>query len=212
MGELGPQIVGTARLFPHVKIGARIARQAVLERAAIAPGKRKPTFIYIDEAGSFFSSNIDDLLTEARKYKVGLVLAHQYLNQCTGSLQSSLAANTGIKFASGLSASDARSMAPDMRTTADFILDQPRLQFAAHIRNVTPNAVSIPIAFPPKLPRHSEAGYAALIDRNRERVGSQRAASQSSAGQHDVNYAAPPPPDDGRTGSFVRDTDISPDW
>lgn len=181
--------------------------QAILERAAIAPAHRKPTFVYVDEAGSFFSSNIDDLLTEARKYKAGLILAHQYLNQCTGSLQSSLAANTGIKFASGLSASDARSMAPDMRTSPDFILDQPKLQFAAHIRNVTPHAVSIPIAFPPKLPALSDEEFGALIDRNRQRVASRRIAVQ-----RDASYAAPPRPDDGRSGSFVRDTDISPDW
>ena len=180
--------------------------QAILERAAIAPSKRKPTFIYVDEAGSFFSSNIDDLLTEARKYKAGLILAHQYLNQCTGSLQSSLAANTGIKFASGLSASDARGMAADMRTSPDFILDQPRLQFAAHIRNVTPQAVSIPIAFPPKLPVLSDEDYAALIDRNRERVAIPRVAPR------DVDYTVSPPLEDKRTGSFLRDTDISPDW
>jgi hypothetical protein len=144
--------------------------QAILERAAIAPAKRKPTFIYVDEAGSFFSSNIDDLLTEARKYKAGLILAHQYLNQCTGSLQSSLAANTGIKFASGLSAADARAIASDMRATPDFILDQPRLQFAAHIRNVTRNAVSIPIIFAPKLPVLSDQEFNKLIRRNRKRV------------------------------------------
>ncbi|WP_236770885.1 hypothetical protein, partial [Acinetobacter johnsonii] len=33
-----------------------------------------------------------------------------------------------------------------MRTKAEFILDQPRLTFAAHFRGTTPAAVSIPIA------------------------------------------------------------------
>jgi len=185
--------------------------QTVLERAAIAPAKRKPTFIYVDEAGSFFSSNIDDLLTEARKYKAGLILAHQYLNQCVGSLQSSLAANTGIKFASGLSAADARFMAPDMRTTSDFILDQPRLQFAAHIRNVTPHAVSIPIAFAPTLPVLPDHAFAQLIDRNRARVSVQardvhvdRVDSESATATEPptVAHRSPPPPDE----------DISREW
>ncbi|HTU12431.1 MAG TPA: DUF87 domain-containing protein [Allosphingosinicella sp.] len=177
--------------------------QAILERAAVPAGDRKPTFIYVDEAGSFFSTNIDDLLTEARKYKAGLILAHQYLNQCTGSLQSSLAANTGIKFASGLSASDARGMAADMRTTPDFILDQPKLQFAAHIRNVTPHALSIPIAFPPRLSMRSDEELEALIDRNRQRV-----AVWPDAVYSDPASAAA----EGRTPSPVRDEDISPDW
>lgn len=178
--------------------------QAVLERAAIPEAKRKPTFIYVDEAGSFFSSNIDDFLTEARKYKAGLILAHQYLNQCVGSVQSSLAANTGIKFASGLSAADARSMSTDMRTTPDFILDQPRLQFAAHIRNVTPHAVSIPIEFAPKLPQLSHAEFEDLLDRNRERVSlPPQSAPVSPSRSHEApTLTSAPEPDE----------DISREW
>jgi hypothetical protein len=153
--------------------------QAVLERAAIPEADRKPTFLIVDEAASFFSSNIDDLLTEARKYKCGCVFAHQYLDQATGSLKSSLHANTSIKFASGLSASDARAMAAEMRTTADFILDQPRYEFAAHIRNVTPQAVSIPIAPPARISRLSPAAFEALIERNRERVSIPQARQEA---------------------------------
>lgn len=153
--------------------------QAVIERAAIAEAQRKPTFLYIDEAASFFSSNIDDLLTEARKFKTGLVLAHQYGEQASSALRASLAANTNIKMASGLSASDARSMAPDMRTTPDFILNQPKLQFATHIRNVTSSAISIPITPTGPLSGLSDTAFAALCARNRERVslGKARAIS-----------------------------------
>jgi Helicase HerA, central domain len=148
--------------------------QAVIERAAIAEAERKPTFLYVDEAASYFSSNIDDLLTEARKFKTGLVLAHQYGDQASSSLRASLAANTNIKMASGLSASDARMMAPDMRTTPDFILGQPRLQFATHIRNVTPSAVSIPIRPTGALPCLSDEALAALIERNRAATSTSR--------------------------------------
>lgn len=146
--------------------------QAVLERAALHPAQRRDTFLIIDEAASYFDSNIDDLLTEARKYRCGLVLAHQYLDQATHGLRASLAANTGAKFAAGLSASDARAMAPDMRTTADFILSQPRLQFAAHVRNVTPSAISIPVT-PGALtrqPRRHPEDVRALLSENARRV------------------------------------------
>ncbi|MEO8722344.1 MAG: hypothetical protein ABI395_02315, partial [Sphingobium sp.] len=171
--------------------------QAVLERAAIPEADRKPTFLIVDEAASFFSSNIDDLLTEARKYKCGCVFAHQYLDQATGSLKSSLHANTSIKFASGLSAADARAMAAEMRTTADFLLDQPRYQFAAHIRNVTPQAVSIPIERPARRRELSPAAFEELIERNRLRVSlPMRTLPTRSA-----------PADQHRP-----DEDISPEW
>jgi hypothetical protein len=171
--------------------------QAVLERAAIPERDRKPTFLIVDEAASFFSSNIDDLLTEARKYKCGCVFGHQYLDQATGSLKSSLAANTSIKFGASLSVADARSMAPEMRTTPEFILNQPRFHFAAHIRNVTPQAVSIPIERPPTLPQLSTEAFDALMSANRERVSiAPKAAPEPTA---PVAVSLP-------------DEDISPEW
>lgn len=156
--------------------------QAVLERAVIPEGDRRPTFLIVDEAASYFDSNIDDFLTEARKYKCGCVFAHQFLDQATSSLRASLAANTTIKFAAGISNADARAVASDMRTTADFILSQPRLTFAAHIRNVTPNAVSIPVPVG-QLERESrmnEADYQELRTLNGEKVSIP--ASERTAG------------------------------
>jgi hypothetical protein len=154
------------------RIFISLVLQAVLERAVIPEGERKPAFLICDEAHEYFDDHIDDLLSEVRKYKLGCCFAHQHLEQCTPGLRASFAANTGIKMASGVSTSDARSLAPDMRTTPDFILSQPRLQFACHIRNVTPQAVSIPVEAG-KLesqPQLSESGYLAFRERNRERV------------------------------------------
>ena len=111
---------GSSAHFGRIFIS--LVLQAVLERAALPEHERKPAFLIVDEAASYFDSNMDDLLTEARKYKLGCVFAHQFLDQCTHSLKSSLAANTSIKMASGVSMTDARQLAPDLRTTADFIL------------------------------------------------------------------------------------------
>lgn len=74
--------------------------------------------------------------------------------------------------AGGVSTYDARALAPDMRTSADFVLSQPKLHFACHIRNVTPQAVSIPIDAGKleREPRLSEEEYDAVRRRNRERV------------------------------------------
>ncbi|MEI9933144.1 MAG: type IV secretion system DNA-binding domain-containing protein [Rhizomicrobium sp.] len=154
------------------RIFISLVLQAVLERAAIPEHERRPAFLIVDEAASYFDSNIDDLLTEARKYKVGCVFAHQFLDQCTSSLRASLAANTSIKMVSGVSTQDARALAPDLRTTADFVLAQPRLHFAAHIRNVTPQAVSVPV-LPGALAREgglSNVDYDGLRLLNTERV------------------------------------------
>lgn len=166
---------GSSAHFGQIFIS--LVLQAVLERAALPEGQRRPAFLFVDEAAEYFDSNIDDLLTETRKHKLGCIFAHQYLDQATSALRASFAANTNIKFAAGVSMSDARALAADMRTTPDFIMSQPRLHFAAHIRNVTPNAVSVPV-FPGMLdrqPMRSAEHYENFLARNRERV------SQSAA-------------------------------
>jgi len=154
------------------RIFISLVLQAILERAAIPEDERKPTFLIVDEAAAYFDSNIDDLLTEARKYKLGCVFAHQFLDQATPSLRASLAANTAVKMAAGVSTGDARALAPDMRTTADFILGQPSHTFACHIRNVTPSAVSIPVGRDlfENEPRLSKESHDLLRAINRRRV------------------------------------------
>jgi hypothetical protein len=178
---------GSSSHFGRIFIS--LVLQAVLERAALPDHKRKPAFLIVDEAAAYFDSNMDDLLTEARKYKLGCVFAHQFLDQATSSLRSSLAANTSIKMVGGVSTSDARALAPDLRTTPEFILSQPKLSFAAHIRNVTPHAVSIPVPVGEleRQPCLSDNAYERLRESNRLRVSlpwaiTDRNAAKSGSG------------------------------
>jgi hypothetical protein len=115
-----------------------------------------------------------------------------------------LAANTGIKFASGLSAADARSMATEMRTTQDFILNQPRLQFAAHIRNVTPQAVSIPTEPVTGHATLSDEAFEVLMARNRKRVS---LTPKSSTTRRPFSSTTEKP-----QSTQEPDEDISPTW
>lgn len=157
------------------RIFISLVLQAVLERAAVPEKDRKPAFLIVDEAADYFDTNIDDLLTEARKYKLGCVFAHQFLDQCTPQLRASLAANTSIKLAGGVSTSDARQLAPDLRTAPEFILNQERLHFACYIRNVTRHAITLPVTagLLEREPTLSDAAFRDLQQRNRERVSYQ---------------------------------------
>ena len=120
--------------------------QAAQERATLPERKRTPTIVYIDEAQDYFDRNIGLILAQARKYNVGMVLAHQYLGQLEPKLQEAFAANTAIKFAGGVSAKDARALAPMLYCGPELIEAQPKGSFAAHVRGQTKAAV--PLAFP----------------------------------------------------------------
>lgn len=56
-------------------------QMAALARADMAESQRRDFFLYIDEFQNFITDSIATILSEARKYKLDLTLAHQYLGQ-----------------------------------------------------------------------------------------------------------------------------------
>ena len=119
--------------------------QAAQERAVLDKSNRLPTFVYVDEANDYFDRNIGIILSQARKYNIGMVLAHQFLGQLDTKLLEAISANTSIKFAGGVSSKDARTMAAELRTDPGFVENQDKLSFAAFVKGSTRHAVSISI-------------------------------------------------------------------
>jgi hypothetical protein len=155
-----------------------LAVKAAFER--VATPDRPAAFLFVDEAAEYFDENIEVLLSQARKYNLGIVAAHQHMGQPSVELRLSLAANTTIKMAGGVSDHDARALAPDMRTTADFITAMTKRQhsteFACYVRNYTGKAVCLQIPFGSleSAKKMSAADHAAVIARNRERYAVQQ--------------------------------------
>lgn len=56
-------------------------QMAALERADMSEADRKPFFLYIDEFQNFVTDSIATILSEARKYRLALIIAHQYIGQ-----------------------------------------------------------------------------------------------------------------------------------
>ncbi|MFA6523559.1 MAG: type IV secretion system DNA-binding domain-containing protein [Candidatus Peribacteraceae bacterium] len=54
---------------------------AAMRRQRMEAGVRKDFFLYIDEFQNFVTPSIESILSEARKYRLGLILAHQYIDQ-----------------------------------------------------------------------------------------------------------------------------------
>jgi hypothetical protein len=153
--------------------------QAVQERAAIAEHKRKQTFIYIDEAQDYFRGGntvLEQMISQARKQKVGLILSHQSLSQLDTKLRETMASNTAIKMVGGLSPKDEQSFAQEMRCPPEFFEQMTkgvdRTEFACFIRNVTKEPISMMVKFGEmeSRPKLTDTGYQLLLDRNRKRV------------------------------------------
>jgi len=54
---------------------------AAMGRVEIPEAERKDFYLYVDEFQNFATESFANILSEARKYKLCLVLAHQYINQ-----------------------------------------------------------------------------------------------------------------------------------
>jgi len=160
--------------------------QAVQERAAIAKEHRRSTFVYIDEAQDYFDEGIENLLNQARKYRCGLILAHQNLGQFEPKLQAAVMASTGIKLAGGVSARDANTLAREMRTSPEFLLSmrkgQSQTEFACFVRNLTsqPIALTVPFGQMEARPKMTQEAATALLAGNRQRFCSAQSGAEDA--------------------------------
>ncbi|MEY9470837.1 hypothetical protein ABH992_003236 [Bradyrhizobium yuanmingense] len=171
--EDGVEIVG--RFFISMILLAAHKRQL------LPKGQRLPCFVYIDECQDFIKRDpkIPVILDQARKLNVGLILAHQRLQQMQPHVLDALYGATAIKCASKISDAAAHALARDMRTTPDFILNQPQYHFAAYVRGVTNAALSvgIPATDLNGAPRMTAHEHAEVRRRIRERYAVNPAAS-----------------------------------
>jgi len=73
IGDLNTQLLGLI-------IVARI-QMAAMSRADMPEDKRKDFFLYVDEFQNFATDSFCSILSEARKYHLSLIMAHQYIGQ-----------------------------------------------------------------------------------------------------------------------------------
>jgi hypothetical protein len=109
-GLLGPE---SASLLGSLVISQ--LWQAVLGRGAVAPERRHPVFVYVDEFQDYLHLPLDlsDALAQARGLGVGFTLAHQYLHQLEPRMRSAVLANAQSRVAFRLPSEDARTVAAD---------------------------------------------------------------------------------------------------
>ncbi len=85
-------------------------QNAAMRRAKFAEHNRKPFMVFIDECHSFITTSFATMLSEVRKYKVGLFLTHQYLDQLPEEVRSAILGNIGTIITFRLGTADAKIM------------------------------------------------------------------------------------------------------
>lgn len=81
---------------------------AALSRQDIAEDERRGFYLYIDEVQNVATLSLAGMLQEGRKYGLGLVMAHQYLEQLDERLQRAILGNVGTLIAFRVGVRDAK--------------------------------------------------------------------------------------------------------
>ncbi|MFH2069327.1 MAG: type IV secretion system DNA-binding domain-containing protein [Candidatus Omnitrophota bacterium] len=100
IGEDSASLLG-AMLIAKIGLTA-LSRQNVDEE------ERKDFYLYVDEFQSFATSSFTDILSEARKYRLNLILANQYLTQIDEKIRGAILGNVGTLVSFKVGAEDAK--------------------------------------------------------------------------------------------------------
>jgi hypothetical protein len=82
-------------------------QMAAMKRAKISEADRQDFYLYIDEFQNFTTDSITTILSEARKYHLNLILAHQYIPQLEENIRDAVFGNVGALGAFRIGADDA---------------------------------------------------------------------------------------------------------
>ncbi len=103
---------------------------ATLKRANRKDEDRTPFYLYVDEFQNFATDTFASLLSESRKYGLGMHLTNQYLSQLPDLIKDSVLGNVGTFVAFEVSAEDAKILTEEFTpiTELDF-MGLPRFNF-----------------------------------------------------------------------------------
>lgn len=99
LGEDNASLLG-AMLITQIQLAA-------MNRSFIKEEQRKDFFLYVDEFQNFATSSFIKILSEARKYRLSLTLANQYIEQLDEDVQRAIFGNVGTLISFVVGARDA---------------------------------------------------------------------------------------------------------
>jgi len=108
---------------------------AAMNRANMAESDRKDFFLYVDEFQNFATTSFIKILSEARKYRLNLILANQYTAQLPIEIQDAIFGNAGTLMSFVVGAADANRLMNELGNfyTQDDLVGLARYQLIVKI-------------------------------------------------------------------------------
>ena len=121
-----------------------------MSRADIKPEERVPFYLYIDEFQNFATDSFATILSEARKYKLSLIMANQYTSQLLETIRDAIFGNIGSIFSFTIGYDDAKVIANQFKemVSPNDLISLPR--FTAYTRMMINGITSDPFSMKTK--------------------------------------------------------------
>lgn len=133
---------------------------AALSRENISEEQRKDFFFYADEFQNFATDEFTSILSEARKYKLNLTLAHQYIGQLPENIKGAVFGNVGSLFIGRCGSDDGNFLEPQFESyvkATDLINQGMGHYYVKMLNNGSyPSPFSLDTRYGPKFP---ESGF-----------------------------------------------------
>lgn len=149
---------------------------SAMERVDIPEHERRDFFLYVDEFQNFATESFANILSEARKYRLSLIMAHQYIEQLTEEVRYAVLGNVGTLVTFRVGAEDAEVFEKEFEPhfMVEDLVNLPKYQI--YLRLMIDGVASLPFSARTLSPVAQRTGSTAkIIAVSRERYGRSRA-------------------------------------
>ena len=195
VGETNMRLLGSM-LTTRIFLGAMSRADLPAEKLARLPN----FYFYVDEFQNFANETFAEILSEARKYKLNLVIAHQYIEQMEEEVRDAVFGNVGTTVVFRVGPFDAEVLEtifmPKFTKEDVVALDKRQVYLTLMIDGVGSapfSAVTIPPIEPPPISYREQ-----VIASSRAQFAVQRAGVENSIIEELATSAASPVPPDAR--------------
>lgn len=106
-------------------------QMAAQERQNITEKERRDFYLFVDEFQNFANESFATILSEARKYRLNLIVAHQYVEQLDEKVAAAIFGNVGTMLAMRVGGTDAAALETEFAPTftPEDLVNLPKFQF-----------------------------------------------------------------------------------
>jgi CxxC-x17-CxxC domain-containing protein len=164
---------------------------AAMSRVDVPEKQRRDFYLYIDEFQNFSTDSFANILSEARKYRLNLILAHQYIEQLSEKVKPAVFGNVGTMVVFRVGAADAEELVKEFTPTftEEDIVNLPKYEM--YLKLMIDGIASSPFSargLPPLTEEEKTGNTQKVIDYSREKYASEREEVEEKIMSWHENY------------------------